>query len=374
MSGFSGPLLSTSPLIVTGDVELEDGDELWLNTANTRGFRYETDVVRCVGRLRINQGDLSIELGNGSFATPTGAQLSVVHTFGDEVTDPAVEAIAVQSTYTPTVASTKAAGAGDFTQVIGGTDHTGPAYGLAGALAKTGVSTHDGSNQWAAVAAWPTYAITAGTVASLSGFRVVGAPNSGGGTITDLYGVNVEELTAGGNTVATAYGIKVTMPSAGTTDIGVLVAANAASSGDLWLQGKTSSGFVIIKPDDSTATWQLTLPPDDGDAGEQLQTNGSGVTTWEAAVSSRYVKNLLGVLPPATAMARIVAAPIYEFQYKPEAKGVGGDYDTVFSGVMADEAPWAMMHGGRIFSPINAFGHAAAAIQELARRLDRLEE
>jgi hypothetical protein len=34
-----------------------------------------------------------------------------------------------------------------------------------------------------------------------------------------------------------------------------------------------------------TTSYTLTLPPDDGDAGEQLQTNGAGVLTWEPAGS-----------------------------------------------------------------------------------------
>ena len=60
--------------------------------------------------------------------------------------------------------------------------------------------------------------------------------------------------------------------------------------------GATSSGLFAIYEDSDdgtnnatfivpalTADTDYTLPPDDGDAGEQLQTNGSGVLTWEAA-------------------------------------------------------------------------------------------
>jgi hypothetical protein len=60
--------------------------------------------------------------------------------------------------------------------------------------------------------------------------------------------------------------------------------------------GATSSGVLTIFEDSTDGTnyasFQVpalagntvyTLPPDDGDAGEQLQTNGSGVLTWEAA-------------------------------------------------------------------------------------------
>ena len=142
--------------------------------------------------------------------------------------------------------------------------------------------------------------------------------------------------------------------------------------GVLKLNGNTS-GTVTIQPAAAAGTWTLTLPPDDGDAGEQLQTNGAGVTTWEAAASYREAKDLIAHMNPSEALARILRAPVYKFRYKDGHRGVGGDYRTEFTGVVADEAPWAMMHAGRVFSPISAFGHAAAAIQELDRRLVRLE-
>ena len=116
-----------------------------------------------------------------------------------------------------------------------------------------------------------------------------------------------------------------------------------------------------------------TVPPDDGDAGEQLQTNGSGVLTWESAASTRAVKNLLGRLDPQEALQRILSAPIHRFTYKADAAHVGGDYETEFAGIVADEAPWAMKHQGRIFNPISAAGHAFAAIQALAAEVADLK-
>ena len=142
--------------------------------------------------------------------------------------------------------------------------------------------------------------------------------------------------------------------------------------GVLELDGNTS-GTVTINTAAAAGTWTFTLPPDDGDAGEQLQTNGSGVTTWEAAASTRQVKNLLGKLDPAVALDRILKAPIHRFTYRKGERGVGGDFDTEFAGIVADEAPWAMKHKGRIFNEISAFGHAAAAIQALTARVAQLE-
>jgi len=63
----------------------------------------------------------------------------------------------------------------------------------------------------------------------------------------------------------------------------------------------TSAGVLTIDEDDddgsNNATFTVpalaadtdyTLPPDDGDAGEQLQTDGSGILTWEAAATASF--------------------------------------------------------------------------------------
>ncbi len=51
---------------------------------------------------------------------------------------------------------------------------------------------------------------------------------------------------------------------------------------DLKLEG-SSSGVVTVGVAASAGTWTLQLPTDDGGSGEQLQTNGSGVSSWETA-------------------------------------------------------------------------------------------
>ena len=137
-----------------------------------------------------------------------------------------------------------------------------------------------------------------------------------------------------------------------------------ATTGTISFAG-TTSGVVTIQALAAAGTYTLSLPPDDGDSGEQLQTDGAGVMTWESAASYREAKDIVGHLEPETALQRILDATVHRFTYKRDAKGVGGDYDTEFAGIVADEAPWAMKHKGRIFNEISAFGHAAAAIQAL---------
>lgn len=160
---------------------------------------------------------------------------------------------------------------------------------------------------------------------------------------------------------------------------GLTLGVAGTSLGKLSMSGNTS-GTITINTAAAAGTWTLTLPPDDGDAGEQLQTNGSGVTTWEAAASLRQVKQIVGALDDAAhaALERICSRSVYAFHYKPkdqlpEKLPSCSDTKTEFRGVMADEYPEVMMWNGRIFSPISAFGEAMLAIKALAAEVSSLK-
>lgn len=147
--------------------------------------------------------------------------------------------------------------------------------------------------------------------------------------------------------------------------------------GALKLSGNTS-GVVTVQTAAAAGTWTLTLPADDGDAGEQLQTNGSGVATWEAAGSLPGFKNVLGSVSPAEALQALIGLPIHRFKYKRPEEVEGkitttGDYDTEYVGVMATEAPFLMHHNGRILNPINALGYLLGAVQALHAELESLK-
>lgn len=60
---------------------------------------------------------------------------------------------------------------------------------------------------------------------------------------------------------------------------GVTAGENGTHTGTLGIFG-TTSGLVTITTNDVAGTWTLTLPANDGDSGQVLTTNGSGVTTW----------------------------------------------------------------------------------------------
>jgi hypothetical protein len=70
-------------------------------------------------------------------------------------------------------------------------------------------------------------------------------------------------------------------------DDGVDIKNGATTAGLLRIFEDSDNGanFASITVPALAANTAYTLPPDDGDAGEQLQTNGAGVLTWEAAGS-----------------------------------------------------------------------------------------
>jgi len=96
-----------------------------------------------------------------------------------------------------------------------------------------------------------------------------GAPGLGiaGNTNTGIYKVGTNDLgiTAGGTR-------RVHIHSDGLT---------IRDGKGLRLQDSGNSNIVELKAPALTSDVVLTLPPSDGDSGDMLQTNGSGVLTWE---------------------------------------------------------------------------------------------
>ncbi len=125
----------------------------------------------------------------------------------------------------------------------------------------------------------------AGTVRTLSSnLDITGSIEASTGFIGDLYDASgAVDLDIGSADVT-----DVTI----TTDGGTVILDGSISTS----RGATAAGILIILEDtdagSNNATFTVpalaadtdyTLPPDDGDSGEQLQTDGSGVLTWEAS-------------------------------------------------------------------------------------------
>ena len=85
-----------------------------------------------------------------------------------------------------------------------------------------------------------------------------------------------------------------------------------------------------------------------GADGEQLTSGGAAAECdWAAAACLREFKNILAERTDAErVLAEMVGTPVYDFQYKRREESEGhimstGDVETVYTGIMADDAPWA---------------------------------
>jgi hypothetical protein len=68
---------------------------------------------------------------------------------------------------------------------------------------------------------------------------------------------------------------------ASTPNTGVFTQVDVIAQGDLRLQDTTGGQFVAMQaPGTLTSSYTLTLPPDDGNSGQVLTTDGSGVLSW----------------------------------------------------------------------------------------------
>ena len=174
-----------------------------------------------------------------------------------------------------------------------------------------------------------------------------------------------QDLTVNGGLgldgVGVAFPLRVGSNSAGVTGV-IRIVTGGSGNVDL------SAG--------ASGSWTMKLPTGAGTSGQQLQTSVSGstaTTSWAAASSLRDDKQQITRVTHASvdAMGLLKAVPVYTFRYKPE-KGTL-DQNTLYIGVMADEAPWAMHHGGQIFNPVSAFGYTVLAFQTLEQRVAALE-
>lgn len=132
----------------------------------------------------------------------------------------------------------------------------------------------------------------------------------------------------------------------------------------------TGPAVAIVDATLSIGGIAYEFPADDGDAGEQLQTNGSGALTWESAASRRDWKtNIVQMDDTARYLQAILSAPVYEFNY---IEGHGFSSGKTYTGIMGDEAPWALHFSG-VLDPVTTFGYTVGAIQELAAQVADLK-
>ncbi len=186
----------------------------------------------------------------------------------------------------------------------------------------------------------------------INGTQVGSFRDSGSDLVLDTNGITV---TAGGITV-TAGGLTV---SAGTLNI----------DGAADFAADVKFNLTITAGADGVGT-----------DGEQLTSGGAAAEVdWAAASCLREFKNIGRERTDAEeVLAEIVSTPVYDFKYKTRAESdehiiSTGDVKTTYTGIMADEAPWATHYQGRILNPINTFGYTVLAFKALDSRLKELE-
>ena len=194
-----------------------------------------------------------------------------------------------------------------------------------------------------------------------------GCVNGTAGSVPTVTTAYVNKFTASGNSWISGGNFGI-----GTANPGVLLDLGLAgtTSGVIRLAGSTS-GNVIIQPAAVAGAWTMTLPTTAGTAGQQLTTDGNGVTTWAVAGSLRSMKDIIStVTDPSEVLTQILSTPIYRFHYK---TGMGtGDTQTEYVGVMADEALWAMHYNGTVINPVNTLGYMVLGIQATNKKITDL--
>ena len=327
-----------------------------------------------------NFGNLA-PLPDGATLEP-GRLVNIHHLFGAEAAAAQIEALSIIVSASGTTSTLKEAI--DAVVSVTSANDTGEVQTIAAAVKKTSASTNATGFSFAA---WPQFFISAGTITTGGGLRVYGVQNTGGGAIGTFAGVQIDATSL---EYTNWYGISVGAKTGAATTVSVaclLTQPVGGAAHALWLERSATTqptmiwrnlagSTVTITVPTTVTSYTLTLPPDDGTSGQVLHTNGSGVTTWDTDDgSSRELKVITGRLTTKKAIDRIMALPpVSTFRYDPDAKGVGGDYETEFTGYMADEVPWLMKNRGTQVSVINAFGTLAPVVQNHEARLRALEK
>ncbi len=203
-------------------------------------------------------------------------------------------------------------------------------------------------------------------------------------TVTDM-----ATMWIAGAPIGTACNVILTKAAALMVETGnISLGVVGGTGGSLLFAGTTDSTWGInggASPSDITYVWPQA---DASCTGDQLSTTTGGVMSWTADTSVRESKELHGIICGDKAYDNITRVPVYEFEYTDDFKngtnncGKNPRHATAqyghsahpFTGVVADEAPWAMQgEYNRVFSPINAFGQLTAAFQVLANKVETLQ-
>jgi hypothetical protein len=195
----------------------------------------------------------------------------------------------------------------DISPVING-DSTGPfsaAAGVYGSINNYGsgnigsmfglqyAAAHYGSGTVATLAAADLFLAGSGDATNAFGARVR-TPFDGSGFV-NLYGLLVQDQSG----IGSALSLNILSEGATSNNVfegTVTVGKASGNTGDIKFIG-TTSGTVTLTTADAAGTWTMKLPSTDGNAGEVLKTDGSGVTSWAPFASPAPVVLTDGATP-----------------------------------------------------------------------------
>jgi len=107
----------------------------------------------------------------------------------------------------------------------------------------------------------------------------------------------IKELPSGDNLDMTGSGF-VNMPVLSTSQV------DLTAQGDVRFQDASGGEYVALQaPSTVSASYTLTLPADDGDANQYLQTNGSGVLDWATVTVPPSAYTAFAIISGATNLA-----------------------------------------------------------------------
>jgi hypothetical protein len=240
---------------------------------------------------------MTVGLGKGQVATNTavGNTALDVNTIGANLTAIGVAALSSNTTGSDNTAL----GAGSLLSNAGGNSNTASgvaslqnntggdqnaAFGMAAlggnltgdnnvAVGYNSLSANTIGGQNTAIGANAGSAVTGSNNTLIGAYTGATAPISASGS-------NYIVLSDGAANVAAYWtGLNGNLTNKGTISTGVV----STSQGALILNNTTAFPTTVKSSNSATAAWTLTLPVDDGAAGQALITDGAGVTSWGAA-------------------------------------------------------------------------------------------
>lgn len=166
-------------------------------------------------------------------------------------------------------------------------EFTEPQYVAASTNTANTLVLRDGSGNFSAGTVTAALTGNASTATTLQTARNINGVSFNGSADITITAANPNALTLGSGLTGTSYdgsaAVTATVDATDASTASKIVSRDASGISSfkaVKLDG-TTSGTVTVQPAATAGTWSLTLPTNDGDNGQVLTTDGSGVTSWQ---------------------------------------------------------------------------------------------